>query len=221
MQFLVGNGCYDLSGPSAVWVWLSELCQKVLCLVFLLCLWTLVHCPSEHTRSVRLDSPECKREGMSFGLLGQCIIRVQWPLHLRLWVSFHSSKEQFQYLRNPMLNTSFRKNKIAMAIKLRKGQFALTLSAVSLYFLGTSGVLLLLMLTLEKACISLFIFNPKKIYATFCKKKVPFNPLSVHSRNRSQTLRILQEKTDSSVPKRNQTWCFISLSRVLPLCTLL
>lgn len=60
-----------------------------------------------------------------------------------------------------------------MAIKLRKVQFALTLTSFSSYFLGNPDVLLLLKLTLDRACSSLFIFlikNLKRIYTAFPRK---------------------------------------------------
>lgn len=64
-------------------------------------------------------------------------------------------------------------SRITVTIKLRKVQFALTLGSVSLHFFGNPSVLLLLMLSLDRACSSLFIFvikKPKRIYTAFSRK---------------------------------------------------
>lgn len=128
-----------------------------------------------HSDSVMFGFPEYEQGGTSFDLLG-AVYNLSTSTLVAPLVGFHSSKEQFQHLRNPMLNDSFIKkipSRIAVAIKLRKVQFALTLSSVSLYFLGNPGVFLLLMFTLDRASSSFFIFGiktPKGIYTDYPRK---------------------------------------------------
>lgn len=128
-----------------------------------------------HIDSVMFGFLEYEQGGTSFDLLG-AVYNLSTSALVAPLVSFYSSKEQFQHLRNPMLNDSFIKkisSRIAVPIKLRKVQFALTLSSVSLYFLGNPCVFLLLMFTLDRASSSFFIFgikNTKGIYTDYPRK---------------------------------------------------